>query len=483
VIAVQLDIPDEFRNRAKFVFTNFALHWGIPLRFVGSPEDAGLIYTTAQSRYQSKKIGLIPFDADLYKPDTACRIQIDNNGGKTRLWKKATDGNSGFDVVAAGYRLLTLLDETQIGDDQRDSRGNILSRALTKDRLSIAQEPVFENHAQYVLNQVIGQRPEVEHGRISRWPDSKRYAVSLTHDVDSVSFGAPLELISNFAKATIRKDAIRFNMFKVGLRYIRKPLSDPCFAFPRWAQWEGNQAIRSAFYLFVRPQGARPDFNDSKSSVYSQKVNWTVLRQMAEHGWEFGLHASIRAKDEVDTFSAAKHWIEDKISTHVSGLRHHYWALNWRMPHLTFRKHVNAGFRYDASFAWRDIPGFRAGCCVPYTPFDPARDKPLSLYELPTCLMDGHLTFSDISSGVLSADRSKAVENGREILTTVRRYGGAAVLDWHQEAGLNELAYHGHLDLLSDVIKPFLDDSEAWWATPWEICRHWYRRQKMLVTE
>jgi hypothetical protein len=204
---------------------------------------------------------------------------------------------------------------------------------------------------------------------------------------------------------------------------------------------------------------------------------------MAEHGWEFGLHASIRAKDEIDTFSAAKRWIESKVGTHVSGLRHHYWALNWSMPHLTFRKHVNAGFRYDTSFAWRDIPGFRAGCCVPYAPFDPARDKPLSLYELPTCLMDGHLTFSDISCGALNGDRSTSVKTGREILTTVRRYGGAAVLDWHQEAGLNELAYSGHLDLLDDVIKPFLDDSEAWWATPWEICQHWYRRQKILVGE
>jgi hypothetical protein len=481
MITVQLDIPDQFRNRAKFVFTNFAHHWGIPIRFVNESENVDLIYTSRESQYCGTSFPTIPFDSELYRPDTVCRSDVNNDEG-IRLWKKgAENGNS--DIVAAGYRLLTLLDETQISADKRDPRGNILSNSLTSDRLAIAQEPVFENHAQYIFNRVIARRPELAHQRINRWPDGKRYAVSLTHDVDAVRLGAPLELASNLAKAMLRRDAIRFNMFKVGLRYIQKPLTDPCFAFSRWATWEDNKKIRSAFYLFVRPKGARADLNDSKSSVYRQKVNWPLLCRMADNGWEFGLHASIRAKDELDTFSTAKQWIETKLGAPLFGLRHHYWALNWKAPHLTFRKHVNAGFRYDTSFAWRDIAGFRAGCCLPYSPFDPGRDKPLSLYELPTCLMDGHLTFSDICAGELNGNRQKAVETGREVLATVRRYGGVAVLDWHQEAGMNELAYQGHMDLLIDVIQPFLEDSDAWWATPWEICRHWHRRQKMLVRE
>jgi hypothetical protein len=258
---------------------------------------------------------------------------------------------------------------------------------------------------------------------------------------------------------------------------------DPYFAFPRWAAWEGERKLKSAFYLFIRPKGAQRSLNDCKSSVYKQKVNWPLLRRMSEVGWEFGLHAPIHAKDETETFAEAKQWIEKTIGSPIFGLRHHYWALNWKAPYLTFRKHADAGFRYDSSIAWRDIPGFRAGCCLPYLPFDPQRDEPIRLFELPACLMDGHLIFSDIASGELTQDRRKAVEIGQEILRTVKRHDGLAVVNWHQEAGCNQLVYQGYLNVIEEILQPFLEDQDVWWATPWEICQHWEERCRLLLTD
>jgi hypothetical protein len=479
MITVRLDIPTEFRNRAKYVFENFALHWGIPTRFVNDDERADVVYSS-QSEPDDNGQSVISFDPAMYRPETGC--QLHQREGKY-LWTRSTDKGGISDVVAGGYRLLSLLDESQIGDDKRDRRGNFLSQSLPPDRRRIAQEPIFENHADWVLNLAMARRPQLKQQRISRWPGRKAYAISLTHDVDAVRLGAPLELASNLLKAVLRRDGIRFKMFKAGLHYFNKPLADPNFAFPLWRTWESASQLRSAFYLFLRPHGARADINDSKSSIYRQPVSWPVLRRMSESGWEFGLHASIRAKDEYDTFTNAKQWIEEKLGTSVFGLRHHYWAINWNAPHLTFRKHVNAGFRYDSSLAWRDIPGFRTGCCLPYAPFDPGRDRPFALFELPTCLMDGHLVFNNIASGELNGNRHTAVETGRQVLQTVRRHGGLAVLDWHQEAAMNALVYNGHLDLLIDIVEPFLKDENAWWATPKEICQHWHHRRRSILGE
>ena len=192
---------------------------------------------------------------------------------------------------------------------------------------------------------------------------------------------------------------------------------------------------------------------------------------MQQQGWEFGFHAPINAKRNIDSFIQAKLWIEERLGRPIFGLRHHYWALDWRKPHLTFRKHVNAGFRYDTSIAWRTKEGFRAATCHPYQPFDPVYDRPLDLLEMPTCLMDGHVV-----------GEANALERCREVLGRVRNCGGLAILDWHTEGVCNAFQYAGWYDLLESVFD-WLSAGDAWIAAPWEIAQHWRRRSKQLLED
>ena len=245
--------------------------------------------------------------------------------------------------------------------------------------------------------------------------------MAVTHDTDAVNLGAPRELVTNFAKLVLRRDRTYADMIHSGLRHRRDATGNPLFGFPIWRELEERRRIRSTFYLFVRAAHLKPDINNCKSTVVEQHIDWRILRGMADAGWEFGLHAPINAQGSVDALIGGKRWIEDKLHAPVYGLRHHYWALDWRAPYKTWRRHVNSGYRYDTSIAWRDMAGFRAATCHPFRPFDPVRGKPLNIYVLPTCVMDGHVLGRGAGPGADAVGGVGHRRGGQE----PRRRGGA----------------------------------------------------------
>jgi hypothetical protein len=272
----------------------------------------------------------------------------------------------------------------------------------------------------------------------------------------------------------IRRDRRFAGMLGAGLRYAGRPTANPLFGFPRWREYQSERRLRSCFYLYARVAPIKRNVNNCKSSVVEQRIDWDVLRRMVDAGWEFGVHAPINAKDSIDALSGAKRWLEQRLGSPIHGLRHHYWALDWVAPHTTWRKHVNSGFRYDASIAWRDITGFRAATCHPFRPFDPERGRPLELYELPTCVMDGHVMRAGDNGAPTAAAAARAT------LARVKERGGVAVLDWHTESACDSYIYEGSLGALDAVLDPLLQDGDAWFAAPWEIVEHWHRRRAAL---
>ncbi|PYU29039.1 MAG: hypothetical protein DMG32_01180 [Acidobacteria bacterium] len=281
-----------------------------------------------------------------------------------------------------------------------------------------------------------------------------------------------MEMAYNLGKAVLRRDAISFRMFKDGFTYFRRPAANPLFGFPKWRRIE-QPWLRSCFYLFVRPKRLKRDLNDCRSTVANQPVDWRLLHSMADAGWEFGLHAPIHAKEDVWAFREGKEFIEQQLGRPVVGLRHHYWALDWGQPHLTFRRHVQAGFRYDTSIAWKDRAGLRAGTCLPFQPFDFGTDRALDLYEVPSAIMDGHIRTPGRQLG-------HAVGDSLAVIDIINQRGGVALLNWHTEAACNDYHYTGDLPVLLGIFERVLHDSDVWLATPQELVRHWHERRLRL---
>lgn len=461
-----ITVPEpSLRALARYALDEAAVRLGLSFRVIeGRPIEGAIVYGPVPPSWRG---AVLPYDRRCYDA-TASFAAV----GSPPLW--APDGTDidTVDPVGGLARLLTLADETQINDQLRNAYGIFPVAALPPSRASVHAVPLVEHHVAALRRLLERLTPGLPAAGHPLWPAGRRYAVVITHDTDAVALAAPLEILFNAVKAALRSDAVHARMAWDGLTLKG---NDPLFGFGTWADMERAAHLRSAFFVFGRGK-VKPALNDCRSSIFRQRVNWGLLRSLADDGWEFGLHPPIHAKYDVDEFIWGKEALEDRLKQPVFGLRHHYWALDWLRPYRTFRKHINAGFRYDSSIAWRDDHGFRAGTCLPYRPFDPERGRALDMYELPTAMMDSHV----ISA---SGNIEIAVRRGLLLADEVRRVGGMLTLDWHTEASVDDYCYRNLRTVLVGIVLMLRADSEAWFATPWEVTRHWHQRRRSLFPE
>jgi hypothetical protein len=468
---VSIRVPGPFEPKARYALQQLSLVLGIKVRLVDRnfPHPDAIYGDGTQRRSDCL---WLPFDPDTYDPS----IKHKSHGfDGTKVWGPISVARQAWDLVGATFRLLNLLDESQVPEEKRDDKGVFKVEALPEERRMVLAELLVENHADILGKRLAQQRQMPDEFIVPLWPKGKKWAFLISHDTDAITLGSPAEMCSNLLKGLMRRDRILLSMFKDGFSYLRRPSENPLFGFPGWCQVEAP-GFRSCFYLFVKPKGLKRHLNDCKSTVVEQKIDWSILREMASSGWEFGLHAPIYAKQQVEAFTWGKEFIEEKIGQPVSGLRHHYWALDWRQPLLTFRKHAEAGFRYDASMAWRDSMGFRAGTSFPFQPFDTDRQAALPLYELPTCLMDRHLSDPPHPPSELVLERMAT------LFRDLKARHGVALLNWHTESACNRYRYLGDVDMLADILRQVVGDSEAWITTPRELSAWWSNRHQQLAT-
>ena len=463
-----LRVPARVEAQARHALGVLSDAVGIPFRVLADPaiEQVDVVY--GDTLLEAVGGLRLPFDISAYEPDTK-HTGLNVNGLKVWARKEATPDT--WDLIGTTSRLLNLLDERQVPDRYRDRRGVFTVSSLPAAREQVCAETLVENHAAILLRKLSQIRSGLNRSAVPRWPGGKQYAVVLTHDTDSVNLGSGMEMLYNLAKGVVRRDATYLRMFRDGFRYVGKVERNPLFGFPKWREIE-KPRLRSCFFLYVKSPQLKRDLNDCRSSV-GQNMNWNLLRFMAEEGWEFGLHAPIHAKEDLSAFVWGKEFIERQLGKSISGLRHHYWALDWRCPYVTFRLHEEAGFRYDASIAWRDRPGLRVGSSLPYLPFDLERKKPTNIWELPTSLMDGHIRHS-------AKPAEQALAEAFAVIRRIKLCGGLLMLDWHTETACNDYCYKDYLTVLLEVLSPVLEDSTAWLTTPSGLIKHWSARHHHL---
>jgi hypothetical protein len=475
-ITYRLSVPPPLEAKARYAINTLADIMGIPIRELGNTAEVPVDILYGDGDGAGGHVGgarlLLPCDFDAYD---ATSSYTHYTYEELKVWGPTNRFANNWDVVGATFRLLALLDEKHVRDGCRDRRGVFSVACLPQTRREVCAEPLVENHAAILLRKLASIYPQLNAHIVPRWPNGKRYALVVTHDTDAVSLGSPSEMLYNATKGILRRDPIYLKMFWDGLAYRGTNGENPLFGFSKWREIEGA-GLRSCFYLFARWNKLRRDVNDCRSSVADRGFAWDILRSMADDGWEFGFHAPIHAKDTPSAFRWGKEFIESRLGRRIFGVRHHYWALDWRYPHTTLRMHMDSGFRYDSSIAWRDSWGLRAGTCLPYAPFDLDANTPLTIWELPASLMDGHILGYGAS----------AESNAREAATFLRHIKlsqGVAVLNWHTEAACNAYRYRDYVPYFVNMLSELMCESEAWITTPSVLIKYWNERHSSLHSD
>ena len=287
----------------------------------------------------------------------------------------------------------------------------------------------------------------VKSGFNFEYPKGKKFAVCLTHDIDVVYF-SKLETISKAIKL-LKEHKIR-NSLKILLSKINKRCN-PLLNFKDIMDLEEKYDAKSSFY-FLALDEKDMDFNFEIKDLEHE------IGIISDRGWEISLHGGHEAYNNLEEIRKEKNRIEKVLNKKVIGYRNHF--LRFKVPD-TWELLSKACFKYDTTFGYADMVGFRNGMCHPFKPFNLFTNKEIDILEIPLTVMDCTLF------NYMKLDYEKAWEIIKIIINIVEKYRGVITILWHNTY------MSGKYRKLYEKILKYCYEKEAWMTSGEEIWSWW----------
>ena len=296
------------------------------------------------------------------------------------------------------------------------------------------------------------------------WPDGKKFAVCLTHDVDEIrkTYQYLTQAVRGLKDRRLSKTMYQLRSFFTDKIFRRNPY----WTFEELMRLEEKLDVRSTFY-FLKETAKVDIFKPSTWHHYARRYDFkepdvaSIIRKLSSSGWEIGLHGSYESYQDKEKLKYEKKELEDVLENKVSGIRQHH--LNLKIPE-TWEYQEEAGFEYDTSLGFKGGKGigFRWGTCFPFHPFNNGRM--MSILEIPVTVMDISVT----------PDRN-GWRRCLEVINTVEEYGGVLTLLWHHTV-FNEKEYPGMRELYEKIIST-CREKNGWITNASSIAKWWLKRE------
>ena len=299
------------------------------------------------------------------------------------------------------------------------------------------------------------------------WPEGKRFAACLSHDVDSVQIDSRYELARTVAlfsrnAAGLAKKLKPFGSL-VGLRKTPRKFD----VFTPWVDAEQGYGFRSSFFFFptrVRERHIidnvyrwddRTTYRDETCSVRE------IARDLHRRGWDIGLHGSYLSPMSYDMLAEQKEDVENAVGeTVICSRQHNLHFDSAKTPALLER----AGLKVDSTLGSNRDIGFRAGTSYPFRMWDADARDWLGLVEIPLILHDGALLRPDN----LDLDLESAFALCRTIIDRVVETRGVVTLLWHPDKAALPDWFTLYTRLLA-----YIHEQNGWGASARQIHEWW----------
>ncbi|HEY7132076.1 MAG TPA: polysaccharide deacetylase family protein [Candidatus Limnocylindrales bacterium] len=371
-----------------------------------------------------------------------------------------------IDVVAIVADLLTDGIQASPPAADLDAHGRLTYAASAPARAGLGETPIVDRIANEVaawIRAATGIEP------IERWPEGRRAAVGLSHDVDHPDrYGVLRAVRRNPLRVRSAPRTLATKAGTEARRRLRDPDPEAFWAFDELIASEARRGFRSSYLFATSPfHGPWGSPFDVAYDVGEARFR-SVFARLREAGNEIGLHTGYLAFAEPGRIGEERRRLLRAAGAPIEGNRHHYWHLGPDAA-ATLREHEAAGFTWDSSLGFNEHPGFRRSTALPFFPWDETLGRPLRVLQIPTTCMDGSLLYR-------SSEVAAAVATVEAQLGAIARAGGAMTLDWHLQASVPTNpeyrawadVYQATLDLLearSDVWVRPLGEIEAWWRS------------------
>ena len=394
------------------------------------------------------------FDCDM--PELQRAVYI-NQSGEPVISRSQFDFVCRFDLIATCFYILTLEQERRT--NKRDEYGRFQQVHCPLDN-SIYDFPVIDRIAR-VIRALLSSRLSGKMNALSGiWPDKKRFAVALSHDVDRIrtwTFRKARRTLAPVIRTRpwsglFYSAGYMFHLFVCPENWL--------FNFKTITQMEKKFSAASTFF-FVQQRRTRID---PGYSLYSTRLR-RGISIVKKAGSAIGLHGTITAGRNAGQLQEEREGLEKAIGRTVSGCRQHYLIFD---PDKTWAAMQKAGFRFDSTLGFADAAGYRCGTGFPFHPWDPQEQKEMKLLEIPLVLMDTVL-FLESKQGLTAANSRPLVYR---LLDETRDNAACLTVNWHNsDLFANDLS--GFSDLYQSILEWTIEHN-GWLCTLDEL-HNWWR--------
>jgi glutaredoxin-related protein len=287
----------------------------------------------------------------------------------------------------------------------------------------------------------------------SLWPDGKRFAVCLTHDVDEIK--KTYQWISRPFRFLVKRDIHGF-IGQARSFFQKIKGKEPYYTYDDIISIEHEFGAKSTYFI-LKESGNASLFSKKTWYLYGRNRSLqtpeihALIQRLSANGDEVAIHGSYFSYKDPVLLKDETRELEKIIPEKVIGTRQH--NLNLDIP-ATWNHQVSAGLMYDTTLGFKDTIGFRWGTAFPF--FPNTGEKSIPLLEIPLIIMDI----------CLESRKNKAFDCLR-IADEVERYQGVLTLLWHPPI-FNTLEYRDERDIYINILQ-YCSGKDAWFARACDI--------------
>lgn len=201
-----------------------------------------------------------------------------------------------------------------------------------------------------------------------------------------------------------------------------------------------------------------------RAASYDVKEYRALVNELKRERAEIGVHG-IDAWQDTDLGAREGVILRSLCGEESVGIRMHWLYFSRDSPKIL----EEAGFDYDSTIGYNEANGFRSGTtqvfCLPGSS---------KLLELPLNLMDTALFYS----GRMGLSEAAAMEQCKNLISTLRTYGGAFTINWHTRS----LSPERNWDSFYVELLGLLRTEDVWFATA-KAAVEWFRRRRQIRFE
>ncbi|MEM1128368.1 MAG: polysaccharide deacetylase family protein [Bacteroidota bacterium] len=426
-----LDVPTRDRPRARYALEMLLAPLGIHPEWVDQAdlEKEPLLYYGATPPAEASAV--MP-----YAPGAWDRLQVRTPLDPAAVAEVRWDGECwplpfgtavAPDLLASSFYWLSGWQEGV--ERARDTVGRVRHVDTLQAALGTTVRPAVDAYRELLATWLSEAGVPV----VRRTWGSARWALCPTHDIDYLRKWRP---------GIVLREAVLYPLLNLrgvpmGQRLRRLGASarqawqpgDPCrHAFERMHAEVARRGGTATYFIKAGAHGPY-DVAYATEDAYLQRR----LEALRADGFEVGLHPSFHAHTHAAYLKAEREALAAAVGAPVTSVRQHY--LRYQGP-LTSRLQAAQGFTVDSTLGFAEHEGFRHGTCHPFRVYDLERDQPLPIWEYPLAVMESTLF------NRRHLDLKAAIAATEEVLRQCQRFGGVAVMLWHNTLW-DELDYPG----------------------------------------